>query len=366
MCRIFSYIICIFCFTLALCLGCSAIEVSAKSAYALEADSCDTIFEKNADTRMSMASTTKIMTAIVAIENASLDTIVKITPEMVGVEGSSIYLQEGEKLTIEELLYALLLESANDASLAIACSVAGSVEGFVEMMNDKAQELGLENTHFTNPHGLDENEHYTTAKELALLASYAMDNPIFYDIVSTYKRVIPLGEDGSRVLINHNKLLHQYDGAIGVKTGFTKKSGRCLVSCAEIDGVRIIAVTLNAPSDWDDHTKMLDLGFSMYEGIRLADIGDYNISLDVINGKKSSILCSNLNGLNITLKRDNINISAYLEANRMVSAPIKQGDYVGRIVFKNNGEEIASLNLYALENVKEIKYKKSIFERIFG
>ncbi len=366
MCRIFSYVICIISLALIFCLSCSAIEVSAKSAYALEADSGDTVFEKNADTKMSMASTTKIMTGIVAIENAPLDRIVKITPEMVGIEGSSIYLQEGEALTLEELLYALLLESANDASVAIACSVGGSVDKFVKMMNDKAQELGLENTHFTNPHGLDNEEHYTTARELAILANYAMNNPIFYDIVSTYKKVIPLGEDGSRVLINHNRLLKSYDGAIGVKTGFTKKSGRCLVSCAEVDGVRIIAVTLNAPSDWDDHTKMLDLGFSMYENIKLADVGDYNISLDVVNGVKGSILCSNLDSIDVTLKRDNINISAYLEANRMVSAPIKQGDLLGRIVFKNNGEEIASLNLYALESVKEIKYKKSIFERIFG
>ena len=366
MCRIFSYVIYIFCLIFVLCIGCSAVDVSAKSAYALEADSGNTVFEKNADTKMSMASTTKIMTAIVAIENSSLDKVVKITPEMVGIEGSSIYLQEGENLTVEELLYALLLESANDASIALAYSVGGSVEGFVELMNKKADDLGLKSTHFTNPHGLDNEEHYTTARELAIIARYAMENPVFNEIVSTYKRVIPLGEDGSRVLINHNKLLRSYEGAIGVKTGFTKKSGRCLVSCAEVDGVRIIAVTLNATSDWNDHTKMLDLGFSMYENIKLADTGDYNISLDVINGNKSSVLCSNLDSLDVTLECDNNNISAHLEANRMISAPIKQGDCVGKIIFKNNGCKIASLDLYALESVKGIRYKKSIFERIFG
>ncbi len=366
MCRIFSYALCIFFVSLFLCLGCSAIDVSAKCAYALELDSGDVVFEKNADIKVGMASTTKIMTAIVAIENAALDKVVKITPEMVGVEGSSIYLQEGETLTVEELLYALLLESANDAAVALACFVGGDLDIFVDMMNSKAEELMLEGTHFTNPHGLDNDEHYTTAKELAILAKYAMSNPVFREIVSTYKKVIPLGEDGSRVLINHNKLLRAYDGAIGIKTGFTKKSGRCLVSCAEVDGVKIIAVTLNAPSDWDDHRKMLDLGFSMYENIKLADVGDYNICLDVINGSKGSVLCANLDSLDVTLKRNNVNISAYLEANRMISAPIKQGDYVGKIVFKNDGIEIASLDLYALESVKEIKYKKSIFERIFG
>ncbi len=366
MCRFFSYALCFFTLIFLLCFSTYAIDVSARSAFALEADSGNVVYEKNADAKLSMASTTKIMTAIVAIENSSLEDVIEITPEMVGIEGSSIYLQVGERLTMEELLYALLLESANDASVAIAHGVCGSVDAFVELMNATAEKLELNSTHFTNPHGLDNDEHYTTARELGALASYAMSNPVFYDIVSTYKKVIPLGEDGSRVLINHNKLLRSYNGAIGVKTGFTKKSGRCLVSCAEVDGVRIIAVTLNAPSDWDDHAKMLDLGFSQYENIKLADIGDYNISLDVINGSKSSVLCSNLDSLDITLKRDNINISASLEANRLLSSPVKQGERVGRIVFKNNGTEICSLDLYALETVKEIKYKKSIFERIFG
>ena len=206
----------------------------------------------------------------------------------------------------------------------------------------------------------------TTARDLAFLAKYAMSNPIFSEVVSTYKEVIPLGNDGSRVLINHNKLLRTYSGTVGIKTGFTKKCGRCLVSCAEVEGVKIIAVTLNAPNDWEDHKMMLDLGLSQYENITLANVGDYSISLDTINGVKSSVLCSNLDSLSVTLKRDNINISASLEANRMVSAPIKQGDLLGKIVFKNNDVVIASLDLYAIEGVKEIKYKKSIFERIFG
>ena len=366
MCRIFSYIICSVCLVLLFCFVCSATDVSARSAYALEYESGDCIYEKNSDLKMGMASTTKIMTGILVIENLPLDKEIKISSEAVGIEGSSIYLKDGETLSVEELLYALLLESANDAAVALAIAISGSVDSFVDMMNDKAQALGLENTHFTNPHGLDNEEHYTTAKDLAVLAKYAMSNSVFCEVVSTYKKVIPLGEDGSRVLINHNKLLRTYKGALGVKTGFTKKCGRCLVSCAEIDGVKIIAVTLNAPNDWNDHAKMLDLGFSTYENIKLADAGDYTISLDVVNGEKSSLLCSNLEGLSVTLKRDDINITASLEANRMVSAPIKQGDLVGKIVFKNNDVEIASLDLYAIESVKGIKYKKSIFERIFG
>lgn len=366
MCRFFSYLISVTCLCFLLCIGASSVSVSAKSAYALEFESGDTVYEANADTRMSMASTTKIMTAIVVIENSQLDKKVTISKEAVGIEGSSIYLKEGEILTVEELLYALMLESANDAAVALAISVGGSVESFVDMMNDKAKELNLVNTHFTNPHGLDNEEHYTTARELACLTRYAMSNSVFTKIVSTYKKVIPLENDGSRVLINHNKLLRTYDGAIGIKTGYTKKSGRCLVSSAEIDGVKIIVVTLNDPNDWEDHKNILNYGFSQYENINLANAGDYTISLDVINGTKSNVLCSNFDNFNVTLKRDNVNISASLEANRMVATPIKQGDYVGRIVFKNNNEEIGFLNLYALETVKEIKYKKSIFERIFG
>lgn len=366
MCRFFSCLISVTCLCFLLCIGASSVSVSAKSAYALEFEGGDTVYEVNADKRMSMASTTKIMTAIVVIENSQLDKKVTISKEAVGIEGSSIYLKEGEVLTVEELLYALMLESANDAAVALAISVGGSVEAFVDMMNNKAKELNLVNTHFTNPHGLDNEEHYTTARELAYLTHYGMNNSVFAQIVSTYKKVIPLENEGSRVLINHNKLLRTYDGAVGVKTGYTKKSGRCLVSCSEVDGVKLIVVTLNAPNDWEDHKSILDYGFSQYENIKLANSGDYTISLDVINGTKSNVLCSNFDNFSVTLKRDNVNISASLEVNRMVAAPIKQGDIVGRIVFKNNNEEIGFLNLYALETVKGIKYKKSIFERIFG
>ena len=366
MCRFFSISILFIILIAVFSFSTSAIDISAKHAYLCEFDTGSPVFSKNEDARVGMASTTKIMTAIVAIENASLDKVVKIPPEAVGIEGSSIYLQEGECLTFEDLLYALMLESANDAAVAIAIATCGSVDSFVELMNQKATQLGLVSTNFTNPHGLDNEEHYTTAKELAIIASYAMSNPTFTEIVSTQKRTIPLSDTGTRVLVNHNKLLKSYDGAIGIKTGFTKKCGRCLVSCAERDGVRMVCVTINAPSDWSDHQKMLDYGFSQYTKVKLADSGDYILSLDVVNGAKSFVKCANFDNLSVTLKNDNINISASLEANRLIPAPIKQGDFVGRIVFKNNNTEIASLNLYALENVKGLKYKKSLFERIFN
>ncbi len=348
------------------CIQAYALEVSAKHAILIECESGDVIFSKNATAKAPMASTTKIMTAIVAIERGELDRVIKIPADAVGIEGSSIYLKEGEELTLRELLYALLLESANDVATAIAIEIGGSVSGFAQMMNDKASELGLTDTHFTNPHGLDNEEHYTTASDLAKIARYAMQNPDFYEIVSSVKEIIP-SSDGARVLINHNKLLKGYEGTVGVKTGFTKKSGRCLVSCAERDGIRLIAVTLNAPNDWNDHKSMLDHGFGEYEHLELAGAGDYTISLHCVNGRKNEVLCTNFSSLGITLKKgESERVRAVFESERFVFAPIKQGTRVGRIVYYLDDIEIASLDICALESVAPIKYKKSIFERIFN
>ncbi len=238
----------------------SNVTVSAKSALLLECSSGSVLFEKNADERLPMASTTKIMTALVAIEKCPLDRIVTATSVSCGVEGSSIYMREGEKFTMEELLYALLLASANDAACLIAEEVAGDIPSFAEMMNSKAAELGLSDTHFSNPHGLDAEDHYTSAYDLARLASAALSSPVFRTIVSTYRKNIGSGEN-TRHLLNHNRLLKMYDDALGVKTGYTRSSGRCLVSAAERDGVMLVAVTLSDPDDWRDHTLLLDHGF---------------------------------------------------------------------------------------------------------
>lgn len=350
-----------------LCICSSALEVSAKHAVLIEAQSGDIIFSKNANLCAPMASTTKIMTAVVAIENSSLDEMVTITADSVGIEGSSIYLKEGERLSMKELLSALLLESANDAATAIAIHISGSVDEFATLMNAKAHELGLENTNFTNPHGLDNESHYTTAYELAKIAKYAMSIPVFKEIVSSKAEQISDIDGGKRLLVNHNKLLKRYDGACGIKTGFTKRCGRCLVSSAERDGVTLIAVTLNAPNDWNDHASMLDYGFSQYESVSLANVGDYTISLNCISGKKDEVLCTNFSSLKITLKKgEKDKIRAVLEAERFLFAPVEQGQRVGRIVYYLDNEEICSVPIYALEAIKPIKYKKSIFERIFS
>ncbi len=342
------------------------INVSANGALLLEPTSGDIVYQKNANQKMPMASTTKIMTAIVAIENNQIDTLVKIPKEATSIEGSSIYLKEGEVFTIRELLYALLLESANDSAVALAYITAGGVDEFATLMNEKADELGLANTHFANPHGLDDDNHYTTPYDLAKLSSYAMSNPVFSEIVSTFKFTIGRhnGDNGLRYLVNHNKLLRSYDGAIGVKTGFTKKSGRCLASCAEKDGVRLICVTLNAPCDWNDHRTLLDYGFTQYESFSLADELDYIIEFDVKNGEANTLYATNLDSLMITLPKGEKNISAKIICNDALFAPITEGDLVGKIIFYNYEDEIATLNLYATNTIKNIN-KKSLFERLF-
>lgn len=356
-------IICLLLFSFSVC----AIDISAKSAVLIEPQCGDVIFEKNANERLPMASTTKIMTAIVVIENAPLDKTVKIEPYMTGVEGSSIYLKVGEELTVKELLYALMLESANDAAVALAYTVGGSIEGFAQMMNDKATTLGLTSTHFENPHGLDSQNHYTTAKELGIIASYAMKNQVFAEIASTAKMAISSADgDGKRLLVNHNRLLRTYDGANGVKTGFTKRCGRCLVSSALRDGVSLICVTLNAPNDWQDHEKLLNYGFERFVNINLVSKNEYNIELNTVNGQKSTVSATNSSSLSVTLQRGNINVSAVLEANRLICAPIYEGEQLGKIVFYNGGTKIGEVPIVATETVRSVKYKKSILERIFG
>ena len=343
----------------------AAPTLSARAAVLIEASSGQVLMETSAHERLPMASTTKIMTALVALEHAELDRQVKISADAVGVEGSSVYLKADEILTMEQLLCALLLESANDAAAAIAIEIAGDIESFAEMMNETAQKIGLADTHFTNPHGLDNAEHYSSAYDLAMLARYALQNPDFARIVSTYKTNIPLnGDEGIRVLINHNKMLKYYDGAIGVKTGYTKRCGRCLVSAATRDGVTMIAVTLSAPDDWRDHTAMLDYGFSLYECAHLAQPGDIRCALSCLGSTTESVSVSNRDAVSLILPREHGEITHVVEANRYLCAPVKAGDMVGEVVFCCNGKEIARIPLYAEEDAETIPRPKSRLERI--
>ncbi len=344
--------------------------VSARGAVLMEAASGDVVFGQNENARLPMASTTKIMTALVALEALPLDTVVTVTSDSVGVEGSSIYLCEGETLTLEQLLYALLLESANDAASAIAVAVSGSVEAFAARMNEKAAALGLTDTRFVNPHGLDAEGHYTTAYELAVITRAALENPTFRAICSTERKTIPLhGNEGVRLLLNHNKLLNSYDGCIGVKTGFTKRTGRCLVSAAEREGVTLIAVTLNAPDDWRDHTAMLDYGFAFYESVPLCEPGFFSAPLWLVSGEQEYVMVENTDLLSAVLRRDHGRIRCVVELPRFEFAPVQAGQTVGCLRFFEEARdgslcELGVVPLKASYGVEEITYPQGLWERI--
>lgn len=342
----------------------TAPQVDAQGAILIEVQSRGTVFEKNSRERLPMASTTKIMTALVAIENGELDETVKIPDIAAGVEGSSIYLKPGEELTLRQLLYAVLLESANDAATAVAVTVGGSVEEFAHMMNERAEALGLSDTHFTNPHGLDDEEHYTTASDLALIAAAALENETFAEIVSTYKTTIP-GSDYPRLLVNHNRLLKMYGGAIGVKTGYTKRCGRCLVSAAERDGVRMIAVTLSDPSDWKDHAAMLDYGFSLYSGYTVCDEDGLSFDIPCSGGDRDCVRAVTRQSCTVTALK-NKRMTMTVEARRFLLAPVREGDYVGRVIVRIDGKEAASLDLYAAEDCRERRGSTDLFDKIFN
>lgn len=340
---------------------------SAKAAVLIEAKSGRILYGKNENLRRGMASTTKIMTAIVALEHIRLDKPVTVAPAAVGIEGSSVYLSAGEVTTAETLLYALMLQSANDAAAALAFEVAGGIEDFALLMNEKAAALGLRDTHFMNPHGLDDENHYTTAYELAKIAAYGLQNEEFAKIVSTRKKTIPLHDSEiSRLLVNHNRLLRSYDDIIGVKTGFTKKCGRTLVSAAERDGVRLICVTLDDGDDWRDHRALLDYGFSLYENVKLAEAGALRYDIPVCGGTKDRVAVANTSELSAVLPRVRGGLTVKTELPRFLYGGVTRGELLGRAVFFMNGAEIASAELFAAEDVPCLPKKPSIWQWILS
>lgn len=340
----------------------SVLSVNAKAAALYEPATQTFLYSKNADERLPMASTTKIMTALVAIERENLNREISVDERAVGVEGSSAYLKAGEIFTLRELLYALMLQSANDAAEAIAYALSGSVEAFSELMNEKALALGLSNTHFTNPHGLDDDEHYTTAHDLAIITAEAMSYPEFSEIVSTsVKRVEKEGI--SRLFANHNKLLKLYDGCIGVKTGFTKKCGRCLVSAAERDGLRLISVTLDCPDDWNEHKKMLDFGFEQMERVVLLSKDEFEYSLPVLNAEQNSVRLGINEDLFVIKRKDEQIPDFQIELPRFLSAPLPSGYKVGKIVVKD-GATVFECDVITKETINA-KKKKGLFGFLF-
>lgn len=258
--------------------------ISAECAILIDAQTGRVLYEKQAEEKSLIASTTKIMTALVICEQTNVLDRVKIPKEAVGIEGSSMYLKEGEVLTVQELLYGLMLQSGNDAAVALAIYCGGTVEGFTELMNDKAHRLGMTQSHFANPNGLDSPGNYSTARDMALLTAYAMQNPIFAQTVST--KTITIGE---RCLRNHNKLLWQLEGANGVKTGYTKAAGRILISSVTRMGRQLIAVTFNDPNDWQDHKDLIEDGFSRFTVQKVIQKGQTLGQLELAGGQEASV-----------------------------------------------------------------------------
>ncbi len=346
----------------------TALSLSAKYACVIDAVTGRVLVEKNAYSRHSMASTTKIMTALVAIKYSSPDDIVTVSSNAAGVEGSSIYLKSGEKIKMSDLLYGLMLASGNDAAVAIAEHVGGSIDGFSHLMNLEAKELGLKNTSFKNPNGLDADGHHTTAYDLAQITREAIKNPLFSKIVSTKNQELKSSDIGhSRYVTNHNKLLRMYSGCIGVKTGFTKKTGRCLVSAAEKENMRVIAVTLSAPDDWNDHTKMLDYAFQNNEAKPLVKTDMTVKTLPVISGDSDSLAIVPAEDYYILTQKGggfkNIEVSYKLPDE--IRAPVTEGDTLGTLTILQKGEVLKQIELKAKNSVCFVTPPKPKFWEIF-
>ena len=333
--------------------------VSAEKAYALDAVGGRVLYEKRSDDRSLIASTTKIMTALVVCEQCNVLDRMRIPKEAVGIEGSSMYLQEGEVLTIQELLYGLMLRSGNDAAVALAIYCGGTVEGFAELMNDKARNLGLINTHFVNPNGLDAPDHYSTARDLAVLSAYAMENPVFSKTVSA--KNIRIGE---RCLTNHNKLLWRVDGADGVKTGYTKAAGRILVSSATRDGRRIIAVTINDGDDWNDHEKLLNDGFSGYAVRKIVSEGDVLGTAEVLGGENGRVEILAAEDFSFSLSPEE-RPCTMLSGPGFVYAPVAEGEDGGYAYVLIGGKAIGRIPVVYGQTIEQQEDEKSFLEKLF-
>lgn len=348
-------------------------EISAASAIVFIADSGEILYEKNAYKRRSMASTTKIMTAVIALESEKLNDVVSVSDKMIKVEGTSMGLKQGDKITLENLVRGMMLLSGNDAANAIAVYLAGSEENFAELMNNKAQSLGMRDTNFVTASGLDDNEHYTSAYDMALLTSYAMRNPQFRKIVSRTKGEVEyVSPSATHTFYNHNKFLTMYDGACGVKTGFTKKSGRCLVTAVERKGNLVIAVTLNAGDDWNDHEKLYDYCFSHGNFSEIPDTFDTYIP---VTGSDKAGITASAEFVPEIFTSSHVGVSTEVYIEKFLYAPVKKGEQVGFVRFIVDGICVRETALIANENAEIIhnnektgimKFLYEIYKKLSG
>lgn len=347
-------------------VGAEEIGISAKSAIVMDMASGRILYAKNIDEQLPMASTTKIMTAIVALDHGKLEDTVEVSASAAGVEGSSMYLAAGERITLENLLYGLMLVSGNDAATAIAEYIAGSPGEFAELMNQKAKEIGADSSHFDNPHGLPNEAHFSTARDMAKITAYGLSNPKFAEIVSTKTKKVPWeGRNYDRVLNNHNKLLSLYDGCIGVKTGFTKAAGRCLVSAARRNDCTLVCVTLNAPNDWNDHMALYDNAFQTYQPSLVISAGSEYGTVSIKEGTADQVKAIAPSDCYYPTSAGEA-FEVIPKLNEMLKAPVRKGDIVGYAKMHMNGEECGRFELVAAEDVLNEKVVLQGLKRSFA
>lgn len=335
---------------------------SAKAAVVMETTSQRLLFAKNENQKLPMASTTKIMTAITVLENCkNLDEKFEVSKKAIGVSGTSLYLKEGDCYSVRDLLYALMLISGNDASVALAERVAGSTSEFVTMMNNLAQKIGAKNTHFANTHGLDADGHYTTACDLALITSYALENETFAEIVSTKNHKISNGNGQNRYLKNKNKLLFTLDGCIGVKTGFTDDAGRCLVSAIERNGLRLVCVVLNCGPMFPESSQLLSECADGYQMCHLCDLYEIDKEIAVVDGRTKTVAIGTKGNFCYPLtKTEQENLRFVYNYPKSVTAPLDKGAEIGNVEIFLGNNLLFSEKIYTIETVKT----KSVLQRV--
>ena len=337
-------------------------SVSAQAVVLYDPLSGAVLYEKNGGEVLPMASTTKIMTALLAFESGQADAVVEVTPEMVAVEGSSMGLAAGDRLTLGSIARGMMMASGNDGANAIALFLGGSAEGFASLMNARAAEIGMENTRFVTPSGLDAEGHGTTAYDMALLGAEAMRCADFAETVGAVSQTVEfLSPEKTVRYDNHNRLLQLYSDCTGIKTGFTKKAGRCLVSSAERGGAQLICVTLNAPDDWNDHIALFEYGFSQLETRAITPDGTL-YAVPVVGGAASSVVCRAEGEAPATLYRDAA-LTASVSLPRFVYAPLEAGAQVGCITYSVNGSVVAELPIVAAADVQPAEDTRSDFQK---
>lgn len=331
-------------------------SVSAKAAVVICADSGEIVYSKNSDERMPMASTTKIMTSLIALESGADDSFFTVTDEMVRVEGTSMGLKGGDSVSLLSLVKGMLICSGNDAANATAYRIAGGIKPFANLMNERAAQIGMQNTHFVTPSGLDAEGHYSTAYDMALLGAEAIKNPVFLNICSSKNVKAYYGAPPyRRVLTNHNKLLSFSDEYIGVKTGFTKKSGRCLVSAIQRDGKTLVAVTLSAPDDWNDHEKLYEYCVPLVKTVQLS-CSIESAKLDIVGGKENTVNVRLSENADYTFLKKQISYTYKIYIKQFEYAPVFEGEVVGQVeFFSDDGKFLKSVNLVAEKDVLSLK-----------